>query len=79
MKDFRGVEILVGARVAHAGRSGSSMWLDEAVVVEVGDDWVRLEKPSSDIVEDPTGRWVRVACTRRSKVQMSDYLAVLGR
>lgn len=37
MKDWRGTPIEVGSTIVYPGRQGSSVWVNEAVVLEVGE------------------------------------------
>jgi hypothetical protein len=37
MKDFNGVDIVVGDKIAYAGRKGSDLWLSNAVVLGINE------------------------------------------
>ena len=46
MKDFNGVNIVVGDKIAYAGRKGSNLWLSHATVQEIFDYYTIRVLPS---------------------------------
>lgn len=67
-KDFRGTSINVGDRIVYPGRSGSSLWMNEAIVTEIEtkEDW-RGRKRSVLKAQrvDRQGKIVSIFCLSR--------------
>lgn len=89
MKDFRGNEIKVGDTVIYPGRSGSTCWMNQAVVLEIqegqGDRWRRrlslFDDPDDTRVElryIPSRLTVRKPDSSRvSRIERIDRVAVV--